>query len=533
VQDPHATLPPGTVLDGRYQIHSVLGRGAMGTVYQVEHLGIGRQLALKVLHTEMSTSASLRERFTREARSTARLEHPGIVQVTDFGRTPDDAPYMVMELVRGRQLSQLSASEVSFDRAIAMMQQVLRALEHAHARKVVHRDLKPDNIMLVEGPEGEDQVKVLDFGLAMLLQPQGSPRITHAGAVFGTPRYMSPEQASGESVDHRADLYAVAVMLVEVLTSRALFDGETAAEVLAKQVTQAPEFRIPPHEGWNHHALQRVLHKGLSKHPKDRFGDARSLRKAISGCRLTEVPEAELSIADLDAVQTSGAKRWFFPLVAAAAVIIAGFVWMQSVDLDPAQRALAAGELDTATELTHELLEDHPKDARVHMLQGHVDFARGDVKDAIASYGRALQLDPGAAADPYFDRNVRTLVSHEDPALARTVHHLTRKPVAEAAPLLAHIARAAHKWPVRRGAYEALERTGDFADLDPVAYLSAQLEDNSTRVCSIRRWYVERLVRLDDPRARPALERESARRGCARKLIQEALAKWGDGPQGS
>lgn len=528
----HETLPPGTVLDGRYQILSVLGRGAMGTVYRVEHLGIGREMALKVLHAEMGHSPALRERFSREARSTARLEHPGIVQVTDFGRTHTGAPYMVMELIRGRQLSQLSASEVSFDRAIGIMQQVLRALEHAHARQVVHRDLKPDNIMLVEreGEEEEDQVKVLDFGLAVLLSPQGSPRITQAGAVFGTPRYMSPEQASGETVDHRADLYSVAVMLAEVLTGRALFDGPTAAEVLAKQVTFTPKLQIPPAPGWDHLKLQQILQKQLSKHPKDRFGDARSFRKAISACRLTEIPEAELSIAEIDSVRKVGAPRWVLPTVAAVVLAGVGLLWSSTPDLAPVQSALAAGQLDEATELSHQLLEAHPKDGEVHLVQGHVDFARGDVKDALASYSRALELDPDLVADPYLDRNVRTLVSHEDPALTPMVRYLTRKPRSASVALLGHVARAAHKWPVRRMAFEGLEAVDDFGDLDPVEYLSAQLEDNSTRVCSIRRWYVSRLVELGDPRARPTLEREKRRRRCARKLIDEALAKWGEAP---
>lgn len=530
----HNTLPPGTILDGRYQVLSILGRGAMGTVYRVEHLGIGRELALKVLHQEMGTSPALRERFTREARSTARLEHPGIVQVTDFGRTADDAPYMVMELVRGRQLSQLSSDEVSFERAIALMQQVLRALEHAHARKVVHRDLKPDNIMLVERDldAPQDEVKILDFGLAMLLQPQGSPRITQAGAIFGTPRYMSPEQASGESVDHRSDLYSVAVMLTEVLTQAALFDGATAAEVLAKQVTHQPKFKIPPQVGWNTEALQAVLRKALSKHPEDRFPDARALRKAVSACRSAEIPEAELSIAELDRVRAPTSRRWMWVSAAVVAAGLCAAFLLKGPDLTALQDAFAAHDLDRATELTHKLLLSHPKDPRVHLYQGHIDFARADVKDALASYGKALELDAGVVADAHFARNVRTLVEHEDAALEPMMAHLARHPTADAVPLLAHIARAAHKWPVRRSAYETLEKIGEFGELDRINYLSEQLADNSTRVCTIRRWYLERLVALDDPRAVPALTREQAQVGCAKKLIADTLSKLGAGGGG-
>ncbi len=524
----HTTLAPGTILDARYQVLSILGRGAMGTVYRVEHMGIGRELALKVLHQEMGTSPAVRERFTREARSTARLEHPGIVQVTDFGRTADDAPYMVMELVRGRQLSQLSSDEVSFERAVTLMQQVLRALEHAHTRQVVHRDLKPDNIMLVErdSDSPEDEVKILDFGLAMLLQPTGSPRITQAGAIFGTPRYMSPEQAAGETVDHRADLYSVAVMLTEVITGAALFDGATAAEVLAKQVTQQPKFKVPPQAGWNTDALQAVLRKALSKHPEDRFPDARALRKAVSACRSAEIPEAELSIADLDSVRPARAKRgvWIAAAVVAAVACVAFF--MRGPNLSPLEEAFAANDLDQATQIAHTLLLEHPKSPRVHLYQGHIDFARGDVKDALASYGQALQLDASVIADAHFSRNVRTLVEHQDAAVEPMMRHLARHPTAAAVPLLTHIARAAHKWPVRRSAYETLEKIGEFGELDQITYLSEQLADNSTRVCTIRRWYLKRLVEMNDPRTVPALVREQSQVGCAKKLIARTLSKF-------
>ncbi len=500
----------------------------MGTVYRVEHLGIGREMALKVLHSEMGTSPALRERFLREARSTAKLEHPGIVQVTDFGSTQGEAPFMVMELIRGRGLSQLSAAEVTFERAISLMQQILRALEHAHARKVVHRDLKPDNIMLVERDEEgpEDEVKILDFGLAMLLQ-QGSPRITQAGAIFGTPRYMSPEQASGEIVDHRTDLYSVAVMLTEVLTGRALFDGETAAQVLSKQITQTPEFRIPAHEGWDHNALQAVLRKGLSKNPKTRFDDARTFRKAISACRLSEVPEAEVSIADISAIKPVGGRlKLGLGMAALAGLLIAGFL-MTGPDFNSLEDALATNELDRATEIAHKLLAKHPKNARLHLYQGHIDFARDDVKDALASYGKALELDSAVAEDAHFIRNVRTMVEHEDPTLESLMRHLTRHGGVESAPLFAHIAQASHKWPLRRTAYEALERMDDFGGIDQMAYLSAQLGDNSTRVCAIRRWYVERLIALDDPRTVPALAKEHSQRKCAKKLIAKTLSKFG------
>ncbi|MCB9650276.1 MAG: protein kinase [Deltaproteobacteria bacterium] len=521
----HQTLPPGTVIDGRYQVLSILGRGAMGTVYLAEHLGIGRQMALKVLHPEMGLSPALRERFNREARSTARLEHPSIVQVTDFGSTEIGAPYMVMELVRGRQLSMLSADEVSFDRAIALMQQVLRALEHAHARGVVHRDLKPDNLMLVER-EGEDEVKILDFGLAVLLRPEGHPRITQAGAIFGTPRYMSPEQASGEPVDHRSDLYSVAVMLTEVLTGAVLFDGNSAAEVLGKQVTMEPHFELPYASGWNAGALQVVLKKGLSKHPRDRHQDARAFRKAITACRQNKVPETELSMAEVALVKRPNRTvRW---VAAAAAVVVIAAVAIGALsrpDLEPLQAAVAKGDLDEATELAHRLLDANPRDARVHLWMGNVDFARHDVRDAVLSYQKALELGSEVAGDAHFALSVRSMVESDDPNLESMVAHLARYGGKEAAPLLAHVARKATPWPVRRTAYEGLERIGSFADLDRVDYLAGQLEDNNTRTCNIRMWYVERLIDLADPRAVPALEREAARRRCGKKEIEEALTK--------
>lgn len=531
------TLPTGTILDGRYQVLSVLGRGAMGTVYEVEHLGIGRRLALKVLHDEMGASPSLRERFSREARSTARLEHPSIVQVTDFGRTLDGAPYMVMELVRGRQLSQLRADEVSFDRAMALMLRVLRALEHAHERAVVHRDLKPDNIMLVDR-EGEDEVKILDFGLAVLLSPEGDPRLTQAGAVFGTPRYMSPEQASGESVDHRSDLYSVAVMLTEVLTGQVLFDGATASEVLAKQITDAPQVTLPPAAGWNSGQLQGVLLKGLKKHPKDRFETARALREALEACRASdaEVPvvaaplKREPSVQE-EAVAIRGGGRSAVPYVLATAVlalaVFALTLLVRGPDVAPLEAALAANDLEQAGEHAERLLAEHPDDAQVRLLIGHVAFARGERADAFDRYGRAFAIDPDLTRDDMFQTNVRGLIGRDDETLERAVQILGLHPSRSSSPLLAHVAQAAKQWPIRREAYESLEKIDDFGPLDRVSYLAEQLTDNSTRICSIRKWYVDRLIALDDRRAVPALEDEAERHRCARKQIEAAVARLG------
>jgi eukaryotic-like serine/threonine-protein kinase len=239
----------GTTVAGRYRIEGLLGSGGMGAVYRAEHVHMRKTVALKVLHKEFVGVNEVVARFEREAIAAGRIEHPNVAPATDFGKLDDGSFYLVLEFVDGKSLRQLiSDGPIGWERAVGIARQVVSALVAAHAAGIVHRDLKPDNVMLVTQPDGTERVKVLDFGIARvtLSEPQrDATHLTKVGAVMGTVAYMSPEQALGEEVDERTDLYALGVILHEMIAGRVPFDAETAAQILAKQITEAPP-PLPP-----------------------------------------------------------------------------------------------------------------------------------------------------------------------------------------------------------------------------------------------------------------------------------------------
>jgi len=222
--DPAALV--GTILSGRYLLERVLGEGGMGAVYQAEHTHMRKRLAVKVLHPEMSRMPEVVARFEREAMAAAHIEHPNIAAATDFGKTEEGQFFLVLEFVEGTSLRERMKENapMSVGRTFHIVQQVARALQRAHSLGIVHRDLKPENVMLVEREGDPDFVKVLDFGIAKVpvgelagVSSSGQPVLTQLGMVYGTPEYMAPEQAAGQEVDARADLYSLGVMTYEML----------------------------------------------------------------------------------------------------------------------------------------------------------------------------------------------------------------------------------------------------------------------------------------------------------------------------
>jgi serine/threonine-protein kinase len=263
----------GKVVDGRYEVLSVLGEGGMGIVYKVRHTAIDRLFALKALHPDLARDANLSTRFVNEARATAALKHEGIVQITDFGKLEDGAPYFVMELLAGRTLAAaLREGPLAPRVAVHIARRLAEALGPAHEAQVVHRDLKPENVFLI-GYAGSDRipddVKVLDFGTAKIL---GSAKITKTGIVFGTPHYMSPEQAAGQPADHRVDVYALGVILYEMLTGRVPFEAESYMGVLTQHifVNPKPPSAIAPSLK-EIGPLEEVVLRALAKKPEERF----------------------------------------------------------------------------------------------------------------------------------------------------------------------------------------------------------------------------------------------------------------------
>lgn len=234
----------GTVVADRYRVEALLGAGAMGAVFRAEHVHMQKAVALKVLHSTMSQNPEVVRRFEREAVAAARIEHPNVATATDFGRLEDGSFYLVLEYIDGKSLGGLMEETGAMEaaRACHIAIQIAAALAAAHAAGVVHRDLKPENVMLPDSERSGDIVKVLDFGMAKMQASSDAreTKLTQHGAVYGTPAYMAPEQAAGHEVDHRADLYALGLMMYEMLLGRGPFQADQVMALLVQQMTEKP-----------------------------------------------------------------------------------------------------------------------------------------------------------------------------------------------------------------------------------------------------------------------------------------------------
>ena len=272
----------GTVLAGRYRIERLLGSGGMGSVYRAEHVLMRKACAVKVLHREMTQVKEVVARFEREAVAAARIEHPNVAAATDFGQLENGSFYLVLEFIEGKSLSQLIADSgaLAEERALLITRQIADALAAAHAAGIVHRDLKPDNVMLVTKDGSSDFVKVLDFGIAKVKIEEPGPdqqALTRLNTVMGTPEYMSPEQARGEPVDHRADLYTAGIILYEMLAATSPFRHEEFVVVLTKKLTEDPP-ALAPHVSA---ATRGLVDQLLQRSPDDRPRSAADLVASI------------------------------------------------------------------------------------------------------------------------------------------------------------------------------------------------------------------------------------------------------------
>jgi serine/threonine-protein kinase len=273
----------GTVLHGRYRIVSRIGSGGMGVVYQGERLGLNRRVAIKFLHQTMADDPQWRGRFEREARAMSRLHHPHCVPVIDFGVT--DAPYIVLEFVIGTSLGDLIArGPLPVRRAINITRQILAGLAHAHGQGVVHRDIKPDNVILIEATGTGDHAQLLDFGLARIVSDQGSVMRPPGQFAVGTPGYMSPEQAMGETVDEKSDVYSTGIVLFQMLTGVKPFVAVDPMAVLKMHVEQPPPklADVAPPDRKFSPELEAIVAKALAKSASDRYESAMAFRDALS-----------------------------------------------------------------------------------------------------------------------------------------------------------------------------------------------------------------------------------------------------------
>jgi serine/threonine protein kinase len=285
----------GTILAGRYRIEQLLGSGGMGAVYRAEHVHMRKAVAVKVLHREMTAFPEVVARFEREAVAAGRIEHPHVVSASDFGQLDDGSFYLALEFVEGHSLAKLVDAEGALppERALRITRQIAEALQAAHGVGIVHRDLKPENVMLVVKDADPDYVKVLDFGIAKI-KVEGAaeqPALTQIGTVFGTPEYMSPEQARGDQVDARADLYTVGVILYEMLSGVSPFKDEDLVVVLTRHLTADP----PPLPAALDPVIQDLVRLLLRKNPAERVQTAEELIERIDA--ILGAPSSSLGFA--------------------------------------------------------------------------------------------------------------------------------------------------------------------------------------------------------------------------------------------
>ena len=320
---------------GKYKLHEIVGRGGMGVVYRGEHVYIGKEVAVKILHEGYGGREESIKRFLREARAASLINHPNIVDVTDFGKSNDGTVFFVMELLEGEALDTVLQRDRRLDlmRAITIVNQMAGALGAAHSKGIVHRDLKPENVMLIrregrrellrqfiddeglhtvsEREKAFDFVKILDFGVAKVRDPDANEgRVTQQGVVFGTPEYMAPETARVGISDPRTDIYALGIMFYEMLTGTVPFTGETPVDVMLKVVSQTvipPRQKAPDIEITNE--AERLIMRALSKDPLQRHQTMEELFNDLQQCYGSVRYRRQLELRPPEPIQLQKVKR--------------------------------------------------------------------------------------------------------------------------------------------------------------------------------------------------------------------------------
>jgi serine/threonine protein kinase len=290
---------------GEYRVEKLLGEGGMGQVYAAKQPVIGKRVAIKILKAAFSNDAELVRRFLGEARAVNKIGHPNIIDIFSFGQLPDGRQYFVMEFLEGETLSERIAREpLEAEEAKRLLTQACNALEAAHREKVVHRDLKPDNLWIARPKHGQSFIKVLDFGIAKLIETE-MVNVTQTGVTMGTPMYMSPEQCIGQNVDHRTDIYAMGAMLYQIFAGRLPFDGRTFAEVVAQQLTAVPgpPSQYRPMSAKLEQLILACLEKDAAKRPQSAAELSVMLEAALDpNAARTQSPMARTVALDLSAI---------------------------------------------------------------------------------------------------------------------------------------------------------------------------------------------------------------------------------------
>jgi serine/threonine protein kinase len=422
------------VLSGRYRIDELVGRGGMATVYRGQDLTLGRTVAIKILKRELAADNAFRTRFRLEAQAASRMSHPAIVRVYDAGEDvetdPDGSqhplPFIVMELVQGRLLKDIiSAGPVTVPDAVRYVDGILEALEYSHRAGVVHRDIKPGNVMVTD----QGQVKVMDFGIARAVSDSSST-VAETTAIIWTASYFSPEQAKGEPVDARADLYSAGVVLYELLTGRTPFRGDTPVAVAYQHVSEAP---VPPSElvGTVPRSLDAAVLRALAKDPFQRFPDAASFRETLDatvdgkapskrqvgalhselyGANPRQAAETARSLRQLSTdttmrrTQTGPPVAWIWTgVVVLAALLISVFIWVLMIR--------PSAELPTTAREVPDIVDMSWDRANEELGRNDLQGRQFDESSETIAAGNVIRTDPVAGTTVNPGQEIKVYVS--------------------------------------------------------------------------------------------------------------------------
>ena len=347
---------------GAYRVLELLGKGGMGYVYRAEHIKLGRSVALKLLRTDYGARKDAITRFFREAKTVNRIRHRNIVDVTDFVELGDGTAFIIMELLRGQSFGRWARSGVDLPRALAVLVQICDGLGAAHAVGVIHRDLKPDNIVVIPTADGTELVKLLDFGVAKLTRRHDGDASydTQVGALVGTPAYMSPEQAGGMVIDHRSDIYSLGTLMYELFCNQPMFRGRSFGEYVRKHLTEIPTLPRSTQGGASMPIeLERIIMRCLEKDPNARYDNSFKLRDDLMGVLanigrmeatapgavpLSTEPPQNLAIAPAvpSRKRRVSQRSWLIAGTLIAGGGIAGVMWMTENDVEPPTHVIMA-----------------------------------------------------------------------------------------------------------------------------------------------------------------------------------------------
>jgi eukaryotic-like serine/threonine-protein kinase len=312
----------GTVINDRYELLEVLGQGGMGSVFKAKHLLLERIYALKTLKSTTDDNEESRARFDREAKTAARLSHPALVSVYDYGTTAYGEAFIVMDFVAGKSLGEMISTQGPLEtpRALRIFSQIIDGLAYTHANGVIHRDLKPSNVMIVTNEKNEDIVKIVDFGIAKIVEEQTdtTPALTKTGELFGSPMYMSPEQCRGQKPDRRSDIYSFGCLMYESLTGQPPFTAENSLALIFKHIHEKPpgfdtiqgQIAVPE-------KIAQVVSKALAKTPDDRFQTMEEVNEALDNA-------AQGLSVQRSTASTLAGKKWMAASAAAALLSLFG-----------------------------------------------------------------------------------------------------------------------------------------------------------------------------------------------------------------